>query len=414
MRGTFSTDPPSTAAARPTLWGEPLRSWLLLAVGVCAVSAQSASSLAFAVLMKPMTQTLNIDRTTFASAMSLRMLLMVLAMSVAGIATDRFGARAVLASGALIVGACTVALAWVPSAAWLYPIMALIGPGQAAIGSVAASALIVRHFSRRRGWAVGILNGGDNLLNASIPILTAAVLQQRGWQAALVALGGAYLALALLVRATMRRGDGRSAAPTPHTAPTPAALRVQWRSFWLVIVVYMGVYAFVTSVQLHLHAYLTDLGSSPSQASQVLSTQLLVGALGAPLIGGIAGRWGARPALLATVVGLFIASLLLWNVHHGTALLAWAVFYGLVNSGIVALLALVLTEIFGAARIGERFGLAMMFCMGSTMVANVYSAAMFDHFGSYRLVWQSYTALMAALLVPVLWLAREPRSHPPG
>ncbi|MCX8072355.1 MAG: MFS transporter [Candidatus Binatia bacterium] len=393
-----------------TLWGEPLRSWLLLAVGVCAVSAQSASSLAFAVLMKPMTQAWQIDRTTFASAMSLRMLLMVGAMSLAGLATDRFGARTVLASGALIVGTCTLALAWIPSVSWLYPTMALIGPGQAAIGSVAASALVVRHFTKRRGWAVGVLNGGDNLLNAMIPLAIAAILQHRGWQAALLALGGAYLALALIVLATMRADDGRDqhvrAQTSTRQATEPAT---PWRSFLLLLVVYAGVYAFVTSVQLHLHAHLTDLGFAQAQASQVLSTQLLVGALGAPLVGGISGRWGARPALVGTIAGLTLASVLLWNLHSSAAWFAWAIFYGLVNSGIVALLALLLTELFGAARIGRWLGVAMMVCMGSTMLANVYSAAMFDHFGSYALVWRSYSILMAAVLLPVVVLAMEKR-----
>lgn len=397
--------------SRVTLWGEPLRAWLLLAIGVCAVSAQSASSLAFAVLMKPMIQGWNIDRTAFASAMSARMLLMIVAMSAAGLATDRFGARAVLASGAVIVGTCTVALAFIPSSTWFYPTMALIGPGQAAIGSVAASALIVRHFSRRRGLAVGILNGGDNLLNATIPVLTAAVLQSYGWRTALAALGGAYLMLALIVRTFLRAGDGRDESLSSLSSSTRAfpkvAEPVPWKALLLILVTYVGVYAFVTSVQLHLHAHLTDVGFTPSRASQILSTQLLVGAVGAPAIGVLAGRWGARPTLLATVVGLGMASFLLWNLQTETAFFAWATFYGLVNSGIVALLALLLTELFGAARIGQWLGICMMFCMGSTMLANVYSAAVFDRFGTYTLVWQSYSALMLLILVPVTLLLRN-------
>lgn len=393
----------------PTLWGESLRAWILLVVGVCAVSAQSASSLAFAVLMKPMTQAWGIDRTAFASAMSARMLLMVVAMSAAGLATDRFGARAVLATGAVVVGSCTVSLALIPSSGWFYPTMALIGPGQAAIGSVAASALVVRHFWARRGLAVGILNGGDNLLNATIPILTASILQQHGWRAALIVLGSAYLTLALIVWLLLHAEDGRDTQRFTLAATTSSTQFIPWRALILILLTYIGVYAFVTSVQLHLHAHLTDLGFTPTRASQILSTQLLVGTLGAPLIGALAGRWGTRPMLLATVVGLSVASVLLWNIQSDVAWFAWAVFYGLVNSGIVALLALLLTDLFGAARIGQWFGIAMMFCMGSTMLANIYSAGMFDRFGTYTLVWQSYTALLLLILWPVAALVRDPR-----
>jgi MFS family permease len=138
----------------------------------------------------------------------------------------------------------------------------------------------------------------------------------------------------------------------------------------------------------------------------VLSVQILVGALGAPLIGGAAGRWGARPTLCVTVGGLAVGALLLWNVGSNFGFLGWALFYGTVNSGVVALLALALAELFGPAQIGRWMGVAMSFCMGSTMVANVYSAAMFDRFGTYLPVWQGYSALMMALLLPVAILTR--------
>jgi MFS family permease len=409
MPGTISTrnSQATTSERGILLWGEPWRAWLLLLVGVCAVSAQSASSLAFSVLMKPMTAALEIDRTTFASAMSLRMLLMVLALALVGLATDKAGARAVLVAGACVVGLGTVGLALLPSSAWLYPVMGAIGPGQAAIGSVAASALVVRHFTVRRGWAVGILNGGDNLLNSAVPLLTAAILQRHGWRAALVVVGAAYLALAALVALVLRRDDGKEVRSPKLASRTDGETRKSpGKAFWLLVLVYVGIYAFITSVQLHLHSYLTDLGLSPIVASRVLSVQILVGALGAPLIGGAAGRWGARPTLCVTVGGLAVGALLLWNVGSNFGFLGWALFYGTVNSGVVALLALALAELFGPAQIGRWMGVAMSFCMGSTMVANVYSAAMFDRFGTYLPVWQGYSALMMALLLPVAILTR--------
>jgi hypothetical protein len=89
------------------------------------------------------------------------------------------------------------------------------------------------------------------------------------------------------------------------------------------------------------------------------------------------------------------------------ALRAWAVGYGLVNSGVVALLALVLEECFGGARIGSLLGGAMFFCMGATLLANQWTAWVFDQSGSYVLAWQTYTALMTLTIVPVVWLWRR-------
>ena len=74
------------------------------------------------------------------------------------------------------------------------------------------------------------------------------------------------------------------------------------------------------------------------------------------------------------------------------------------NSGVVAVLALVLNELFGEQQIGRLMGVAMVFCMGATMIANIYTGSMFDYFGSYFTVWRTYSALMLVTLVPVVWL----------
>ena len=77
------------------------------------------------------------------------------------------------------------------------------------------------------------------------------------------------------------------------------------------------------------------------------------------------------------------------------------------NSGAVALLALVLEECFGAARIGSLLGGIMFFCMGATLLANQWTAGVFDRDGSYLFAWQTYTVLMMLTLVPVVWLWRR-------
>jgi hypothetical protein len=54
-----------------------------------------------------------------------------------------------------------------------------------------------------------------------------------------------------------------------------------------------------------------------------------------------------------------------------------------VNSGVVAVLALVLYELFGERAIGRLMGFAMVFCMSATLIGNQWSAFIFDRFGSY-------------------------------
>jgi MFS family permease len=383
--------------------GEPWHAWLALLVGVLAVSAHSASSLAYSVLMKPLLANFSWERTDFAAAVNVRLLVMTAVIPFAGLLTDRIGARAVLALGALVIGVGNLSISAIDSQAGLYMAMAFMGPGQAGLGSVAASALVLRLFRRRTGLAIGILNGGDNLINSTVPLAAAALLVAWGWRWTVLYLGCAYLGMAVLFFSVLR-GAAAPASEMHDTEPSRARLRdLPWADtrLWLVFLAYFCIYAFITSVQLHFHAYQTDLGRSPADASRLLSIQILVGAIGAPLVGLLAERRSAATALLVVVAGLATTSVMVWSAEGFWVFVLWAVAYGLVNSGVVAVLPLVLVELFGPAAIGRLMGVAMVFCMTATMLGNFATAAVFDYLGSYVRVWQIYTALMVLTLVPV-------------
>jgi MFS family permease len=292
-----------------------------------------------------------------------------------------------------------------------------MGPGQAAVGAVAASALVLRLFRHRQGLAIGILNGGDNLINSAVPIIAAFSLAQSGWRPTIAGLGAVYVVLAVLIFWSLVDEGGPESDAAPASAKKSSTLaplaELPWGDarMWLLFIAYACIYAYITSVQLHLHAFLTDLGRSPEEASGVLSTLILVGAAGSPLFGWLAERTSARAALTVVVAGLAATSFLLWTAHSMAGFTFWAVVYGLVNSGVVALLALVLSELYGNERIGRLMGVAMVFCMGSTMLANLYTAGTFDRLGSYQRVWQSYSVLMVATLLPVLLLMRRPATR---
>ena len=79
--------------------------------------------------------------------------------------------------------------------------------------------------------------------------------------------------------------------------------------------------------------------------------------------------------------------------------------------GTVALLALVLAEMFGRASFGQLMGFAIGVCMGATIVANWFAALVFDQWGSYVPVWQTYTGLLVVALLPVHALVRRDRAE---
>lgn len=390
------------AVRRP--FGESWRAWIALGVGVLAVSAHSASSVNVSVLMKAILDEFGWSRSAFALTMTLRLIAMILVMPLVGRLADRLGSRVVLAGGALTVGVGLFGVAAIRSWLELAGLSVVMGPGQAAIGSVAASALVLRLFRRHQGIAIGILNGGDNLINSRIPPTATAILASHGWRAAVFAMGVAYVLLATLIMVVLRRGDGRSEA----TAPDERAAPLPWhdRRLWVVVGVYAIVYAWITSIQIHFHAYQTDVGRSHALASSILGLYLLVGAAGSPLFGWLAERTSACFTLLVVVIGLTVSAAAIWQLETTAALRLWAVGHGLVNSGVVAVLALVLHELFGPRQIGRLMGVAMVFCMTATLLGNQWSAWVFDRTGSYVPAWQGYALLMTTAIPAVWWLWR--------
>ncbi|MEI8358957.1 MAG: MFS transporter [Deltaproteobacteria bacterium] len=395
--------------------GESWRAWIALGVGVLAVSAHSALSYGMSPLLKPITDELHWSRSQYATAMNFRMVLLMAVAPLAGRLVDRFGARSVLTCGALLMGIGTLGLSRMDSLFPLYGWSLLIGPGQACIGSVAGSALVLRLFRRWRGLAIGLLNGGDNFITSGIHMASAALLGTRGWRGSLGALGLAYLALGGLIFAVLRAGEGGagSAASQATSAPAKpeAGLPIADPALWLLLAAYVPIYAFITSVGIHFPAFQRDLGRSAEQASYIYGLVTMVGAFGSVAWGWLCERWAPRIALFAVVAGLAATSVVLWLPVGDGGYLAWAVVFGVVNAGAVALLALILNEFFGAAGIGRLMGLAMVFCMGGTILGNFLSAGVYDRFGSYLPVWRLYTGLMILTLIPArALLRRRPRA----
>jgi MFS family permease len=262
----------------------------------------------------------------------------------------------------------------------------------------------LRLFRRQRGLAIGILNGGDNLINALVPIVAIQLLQLYGWRPAVTAMAIAYVALAALIAVVLNDADGR-VTPEPE-ADASSRTGIPWGDarLWVLVGSYAAIYAWITSIQIHFHAYQTDEGRSGEAASNILSLYLLVGAVGSPLFGWLAQRTSARFSLLLVTTGLTISAATIWTLDSMAALRLWAIGHGLVNSGVVAVLALVLYELFGERAIGRLMGFAMVFCMSATLIGNQWSAFIFDRFGSYVPAWQAYAWLMTLTLVPVTWL----------
>ena len=158
------------------------------------------------------------------------------------------------------------------------------------------SVTISRWFVRKRGRAIAVASMGQGFAKVCIPVLTAALFTWIGWRLTWSIFGLITLVLVVMPALIfMRRSpeelglqpDGMAAPPIIFDAnqsnddrkATSLADEVIWtwrevirtKSFWLICFIYGMANVGIAGLNLHVFAYVTDIGFSPLVAATVLS-----------------------------------------------------------------------------------------------------------------------------------------------
>ncbi|MBV7363855.1 MFS transporter [Actinomycetaceae bacterium TAE3-ERU4] len=135
-----------------------------------------------------------------------------------GIAIDRFGPRWVLATGAVILGAGQIMLAFVPTIGWAYLARVLVGAGDAT-AFVSVLRLVASWFPPRLVplfTQITSIGGQMGQIVSAVPFL--ALFRYAGWQVAFSVLGGIGMAAAMLTLATLWDEPARRRKPYIKTS----------------------------------------------------------------------------------------------------------------------------------------------------------------------------------------------------
>jgi OFA family oxalate/formate antiporter-like MFS transporter len=316
--------------------------------------------------------------------------------SVSGPLADRWGARRLAIIGMVLTGSGLCAAAAATSLTEVYAAYSLgvgLGVGCSYVPAVGA---VQRWFVRRRGFASGLAVSGIGVGTLVMPPLATFLIAALGWREAWLILGGLAIVLgggmALLIeddphgRALNPDGDvGRPAIQPSKSDGASVWEAVRSRRF-------VGLYAagLICSFGLfvpfaHLVPYAQDHGLAPSSAIVLLGLIGVGSTAGRFVLGGLADRMGRRRALLAMFVGM-AAALSLWTVSTGfRPLAAFAVAYGVVYGGWVALLPALVADYFGGPNVSGIIGILYTSVAFGTLVGPTAAGYAFDINHSYTL-----------------------------
>jgi MFS family permease len=410
---------------RPLFYG-----WYIVGVGFLSnVACSFHLSSTLSIFLKPLTEDLEVSRGLFSLLRSGEILIGAAMAPVVGPLVDRYGARWLMAGGALAAGLGLLLLSQVGEF-WQFLLLrwSFITFGGACMCSMVVTVTISRWFIRKRGRAIAVATLGQGLAKVCIPLIAASLFLWLGWRGTWAVFGALTLGLVTLPAAIFMRRHPEEMGLHPDGAARPYAefefhgmrrageqLQLNdraWsrkealstRTFWLIALTFGIANVGVAGLNLHVFAYVSDLGFPAVVAATVMSiiafTQLAstlfwgflserIDIRKAVMLEFLFQAFGLSLAILAGRIAAIYAGFFLYGIGLGGSQvlqeIIWANYYGRVSLGTVRGLGLLITYVFGA--IGPPF-----------------FGFLFDATKSY---FVSFSLFAAALLVSaflVLWL----------
>lgn len=349
-----------------------------------------------------------------------------------GMLVDRLGPRRLLLIGAVLLGISLVASAFV-TALWqivlLYGIVMTFGAN--CLGLVAFVPLLSRHFVRRRGMAISIVQSANGIARGISAPAVQWSISLIGWRPTYLVQAAVMAAVVLPLAALFRRTEPGSRGPAesrPATGAAAAAPTSQdgdgWSlgeamhtpHFWLLFSVYMftGLGSFFVS--LHQLAFAVDIGFDKLYAAQVLGIGAFLAVPGIVVTGTLSDYLGREiSAILAYGISILGVVCALFITSPDQHLLLWlhACFFGLTWGARGPAITAKTADLFPGPRLGTILG---VITIGSGLGAAIGSWGagwVYDTTGSYRIAfWLSIASYACGMVA--FWALRRPpvRRHP--
>ena len=381
---------------------------------------------AFGAYVALLTEEKGWSKTVLAGAAALQSLEGALLGPVLGWLVDRFGPRAMVHAGVVLLALGYFALSTVEGIPGFYAAVLVLAIGASLCGYFPFSVALVHWFERRRARALSLMSLGLAAGGLAIP-LVGWVMQNHGWQRTALLSGIVVLVLGLPLARIVRRNpaeigetmDGLPPAPPPEptvggTLPAPArsftaAEALRTRAFWLLGLGHGFALLVVTAVNVHAISHMKEgLGYSLPEASFVITLMTLSQAVGVLLGAARGDRWNKRRVAAGCMLAHALGLLMLTWATHPLMLGAFAVLHGVAWGLRGPFMQALRADYFGLQAIGMILGLSAIIISVGQVAGPLIAGAFADWSGNYRAGF-TLLALIAGSGSVLFLLARKPR-----
>lgn len=418
----YNTAPNSVAVHTPAhAQPDQRQAWIVvagMAVTLCILFGTTLNS--FGVFVPPITQTFMSSNEETGNIASVFMLTMTLAMPLAGWLLDRIGPRAVMTSGAALMGIGYFLASVSQDLSSITLAMAVSGAGVGASTYIPSIALVMRWVElKRQGLALGVMLSGGSIGAMIFPILLTHITELYSWRVAMqfiAALGllicvPVLLWLARLPKQPLPTDDDYSGPQERSGHSIGQALRLP--RYWLWVALQILMTLSTLGIIVNMIPYLISVGYSPKEAATVFAFKSVAGLSGSFIFGLLSSRWDAKPLLMigAAIGGFGILALLLaTDPAFGFAavvafIIAWGATFNLVNQ----LSPMLMEQTVGQRNFGTLLGIGSLIAGVGAAFSPKLVGYLLDSSGSYSTALLLCAACMVGAIIPI---AFQPKRIP--
>ena len=393
--------------------------WIVLACLVINLYVSSILFFGFTAFIDPLIKEFGWSYTQVSFAVSLRGMEMGIFAPLIGFLTDRYGARKLILTGVLAVGAGLILFSRTQSLLMFYGVILLLGFGAGGCTTVVTTTVVANWFKKNLGKGLGLMSTGFGASGVMIPLIVW-LIDAFQWRITLLLLGVGFLMLGIPLVFVIRDKpedygllpDGEPGSPgTPVEAVRPEKSPIRFwealrhRSFLYLNLAEVVRMMLVSGVVTHSMPYLNNLGMSRGAAALVVAGIPLSSIIGRLGYGWLADRFPKR-YVLALAFGAMGLGMVAFSYAAVLAMiLLFLLFFHPSFGGSMVLRGAILREYFGRDYLGKMVGIVMGSAAMGGIVGPTLAGWVFDSIGSYQILWLAFAGAIS-LTVPLVLKVR--------
>jgi MFS family permease len=361
--------------------------WVIVAAGGLLGCVAMGAMFSLPVFLLTIARDTGWSVTGVSSAMTVAFLAVAFASMAWGSLSDRFGPRAVVLAGSVML---TASLALASRAASLIEFQLIfgliLGVGIAAIFAP-MMACVTGWFDTHRSLAVSLVSAGMGMAPLTMAPLAAWLVTQYDWRTSMLIIAAIAAAIMIPVSFLIRRPQAleqAQAAGTPDDVPQMSvgqALRSP--QFGVLLLTNFFCCATHAGPIIHTVSYAVSCGIPLIAAVSIYSVEGLAGMAGRIGFGLLGDRFGAKRVLVLGLLAQAFGALAYVVVRELAAFYAVAAVFGFIYSGVMPLYAVTARENFPLRMMGTVIGgTAMAGSLGMSL-GPLVGGLIYDSFASY-------------------------------